>query len=108
MESIQGLFNEDLKRVAIVIRGHVIVVVILCLHKAHGFYCNYTLVDHDVIDMPQHICFQSMYTCVFFVCVLVRVVCALAALCAPLVRLAKLSCPLCEFVHLGSDDFNHH
>ena len=67
MESIQGLFNEDLKRVAIVIWGHVIEVVILCLHKAHGVYCNYSLVDHDVIDMPQHMCFESIHTCVFFV-----------------------------------------
>ena len=60
MESIQGLFNEDLKRVAIVIWGHVIVVVIFCLHKAHGVYCTYSLVDHDVIDMPQHICLACM------------------------------------------------
>ena len=76
MESIQGLFNEDLRRVAIVFWGHVIGLVKLCLHKAHEVYCNYSLVDHDVIDMPQHICLACIRHAYFFlsVCVLVRVV----------------------------------
>ena len=90
MESIQGLFNEDLRRVAVAFWGHVIGVVILCLHKAHGVYCNYSLVDHDVIDMPQHMCFESMYTCVSLsLRVLVRVVCALAAVCTVLEAFSK-------------------
>ena len=82
MESIQGLFNEDLRRVALAFWGHVIGVVILCLHKAHEFYCNYSLVDHDVIDMPQHMCFESMYAYVSLsVCVLIRALFGLAAVC---------------------------
>ena len=89
MESIQGLFNEDLRRVAIAFWGHVIGVVIF-FHKAHEFYCNYSLVDHDVIDMPQHICFESMYTCISLsLRVLVRVVCALAAVCTVLEAFSK-------------------
>ena len=79
MESIQGLFNEDLRRVAIVFWGHVIGVAILYLHEAHGVYCNYSLVDHDVIDMPQHICSACMRHAYFFlsVCALVCVVWAI-------------------------------
>ena len=76
MESIQGLFNEDVRSIVIAFWGHVIGVVILFLHKAHGVYSKYSLVDHDVIDMPQHMCSACMRHAYFFptVCVLVRVV----------------------------------
>ena len=58
--------------------------------------------------MPQHMCFESMYADVCLsVCVLVRAVCGLAAVCTVLVHLRKPSCWLCEFVDLRSADFNH-
>ena len=90
MESIQGLFNEDLKRVAIVIWGHVIGVMVFFFPQGTWSILYYSLVDHDVIDMPQHMCFERMYTCVSLsLRVLVRVVCALAAVCTVLEAFSK-------------------
>ena len=60
MESIQGLFNEDLKRVAIAFWGHVIGVMVFFFPQGTWSILYYSLVDHDVIDMPQHICLACM------------------------------------------------